>query len=398
MASVAGKHIVLAVTGGIAAYKAADLASRLVKIGADVHVCMTEHACEFVTPLTFETLTKNRVVTDTFDRSRPFEVQHVSLGKLADMIVVAPATANMIAKAANGIADDFVSTLLITAKCPEVFAPAMNTAMYENDRTHENILKLKRTGRRFIEPGTGMLACGDTGKGRMAEPSEIADYVAAYFERTLDLSGKTVVVTAGPTIEKIDDVRYITNRSTGRMGYELAEAARDRGAEVILVSGKTCLEPPFGVKVINVTSAGDMKDAVLSVYADADAVIMAAAVADYTPAEKTGGKIKKGGEMTLRLVRTEDILETLGRDKGGRKLIGFAAEAENLERNALEKLSRKNLDMIAANDISRNDIGFGTEENSVRMFFRDGTSETVEKCPKREVADRIIDALVRLYG
>ena len=392
-----GKHIVLVVTGGIAAYKTAPLASALAKAGADVHVVMTKNACEFITPLTFETLTKNAVVTDTFDRSRPFEVTHVSLAQLADLILVAPASADFIGKAAAGIADDFATTLLLAATCPVVFSPAMNTAMYENTFVQRNMAVLKNAGALFIEPAEGRLACKDFGKGRMPEPEELFAYVENFFSRRKDLTGKRILITAGPTVERIDDVRYITNRSSGKMGYQLAQAALDRGADVTLVSGPVHLEAPRGARLVKIESAEQMRNAVFASLDHADIIIKAAAVADYTPKAKVDGKIKKSGDgMQLELVRTEDILLSLGKAKGNKILVGFAAEATDLIENATSKLERKNVDMICANDISRSDIGFGGDENAITLLYRDGRRETIEKCSKADAAHRILDAILTI--
>ena len=385
------------ITGGIAAYKSAYLASALAKAGADVHVVMTKNACEFITPLTFETLTKNAVTTDTFDRSTPFEVTHVSLAQKADLILVAPASANFIGKAAAGIADDFASTLLLAATCPIVFSPAMNTAMFENAIVQRNIQTLKNHGMLFIEPAEGRLACKDFGKGRMPEPEELFAYVEKFFSRKKDLIGKKLLITAGPTVERIDDVRYLTNRSSGKMGYAIAQAALDRGADVTLVSGPVHIEPPKGARVVNIESAAQMRNAVFASLNQADIIIKAAAVADFTPKAKFNGKIKKGGEgMQLDLVRTEDILLSLGKEKGNKILVGFAAEAADLLENAQSKLERKNVDMICANDISRNDIGFGGNENAITMLFKDGRRENIDKCSKAEAADRILDAILTI--
>jgi len=394
---VKDKHIVLVITGGIAAYKSAYLASALAKAGADVHVVMTKNACEFITPLTFETLTKNAVTTDTFDRSTPFEVTHVSLAQQADMILVAPASADFIGKAAAGIADDFASTLLLAATCPIVFSPAMNTAMFENTIVQRNIRMLKNHGMLFIEPAEGRLACKDFGKGRMPEPEELFSYVEKFFSRRKDLLGKKLLITAGPTVERIDDVRYLTNRSSGKMGYALAQAALDRGADVTLVSGPVHIDPPKGARVVKVESAEQMRNAVFASLDSADIIIKAAAVADFTPKAKFDGKIKKGGDgMQLELVRTEDILLSLGKQKGDKILVGFAAEAADLLENAQNKLERKNVDMICANDISRSDIGFGGNENAITMLFKDGRRENIDKCSKADAADRILDAILTI--
>ena len=394
--SLSGRRIVLAVTGGIAAYKSATITSLLKKSGADVKVAMTENACRFISPITFETLSKNAVVTDTFDRSRPYDVEHISTAKFAEVIIVAPATANMIAKAAHGIADDFISTMLLAATCPVVFAPAMNTAMYNNPATQENLSVLKSRGTLFIEPGSGLLACGDVGSGRMCEPEEIVEYIDRLLNKRNDLSGKNVLITAGPTIEDIDDVRYLTNRSSGKMGYALAQAAISRGAEVTLISGPVHITPPAGAKVINIRSAKSMKEAVLEHAASADIIIKAAAVADYTPKTKYDGKIKKSGDMTLELTRTVDIMAELGKLKSHQILVGFAAEAADLINNAQGKLEKKNMDLICANDISRSDIGFAGDQNALSLLFRDGRTEQINKCSKQEAADLILDAILTI--
>lgn len=391
------KHIVIGVSGGIAAFKSAALVSRLKKEGADVHVCMTVNACRFITPLTMETLSQNRVVTDTFSRETPFAVEHISLAKLADLIVVAPATANIIGKAANGIADDFLSTLLLAARSKIVFAPAMNTTMLHNQTVQENIQKLKRFGCEFISSGSGLLACGDVGDGRMAEPEEIAAWISRYFAQTQDMAGLKLLVTAGPTREKIDDVRYITNRSSGKMGYAIAAAAAKRGAEVTLVSGAKDMDSPKGVNMVPVESAADMYTACMTVFDDTDIVVKAAAVADYTPKVYLPGKMKKSGDLALELVRTKDILENMGKRKNRQILVGFAAEAADLEKNAKEKLHKKNLDIIAANDISRNDIGFGSDENAVTLYFADGEVRSLPKANKSEVANSVLDAALNLF-
>ncbi len=392
------KNIVLCVTGGIAAYKACVLASSLVKEGANVKVAMTENATRFVAPLTFETLTKNEVVTDTFDRTTPFNVKHVSLAKFADLVIVAPATANIIGKYANGIADDFVSTFLLAAAVPVFIAPAMNTAMYDNSAVQKNISVLKERGVIFIEPGTGMLACGDVGKGRMSEPEDIIAFIASNTGASDDLAGKKIIVTAGPTRERIDDVRFISNRSTGKMGYEIARAARDRGASVCLVSGPVSLTPPEGVELVSVESAADMFREVMDRFDTSDIVIKAAAVADYTPDTKVDGKIKKSGNMQLELVRTADILKSLGERKKHQILVGFAAEMQDLENNAEAKLKNKNADIICANDVSRNDIGFGSDDNSIVMFLKGNKRIYIDKQSKYEIANRILDETVRIMS
>lgn len=392
---IKGKHIVIGVTGGIAAYKIASLVSRLTKNGAICHIVMTKNATEFITPLTFETLSKNRVITDTFNREAPFEVDHVALSKVADVVLVAPATANIMAKAANGIADDFLSTFLLASRTDIIFAPAMNTEMLNNPATKRNIETLKADGRLFISSNAGMLACGDIGDGRMAEPDEMYDYLCDYFTEK-DYEGLNVVVTAGPTRERIDDVRFLSNRSSGKMGYAIAEEAKKRGAKVTLISGPVSLKKPAGVNVISIESAKDMYDACLEYYADADVVIKAAAVADYTPKKYTSGKIKKAGDMTLELGRTNDILKELGERKNKQILVGFAAEAADLEVNAKGKLERKNLDIIVANDISRNDIGFASDENCVTLFFKDGHIEKFDKTLKSQIANLILNEIIKI--
>lgn len=392
---IKGKHIVVGVTGGIAAYKAAMLVSLLKKKGADVHVCMTANACRFITPLTFETLSANRVVTDTFSRETPYEVEHVALAKLADLIVIAPATANIIAKAANGIADDFLSTLLLAARGKVMFAPAMNTAMLHHAAVQRNMMQLREDGCLMVAPGSGMLACGDIGDGRIAEPQEICEAIEAALAPK-DLEGIRLMVTAGPTRERLDDVRYLSNRSTGKMGYAIARAAVNRGAHVTLISGPTALEAPAGVEVRSVESAQQMYTACMEVFPQVDIAVKAAAVADYTPASYQPGKIKKGEDMKLSLVRTQDILQNLGAKKQKQILVGFAAEAADLEQNALAKLQRKHLDMIAANDISRADIGFGSDENLVTLFFADGTKKVLQKAEKEQIADGILDEALHL--
>ncbi|MGI6664109.1 MAG: bifunctional phosphopantothenoylcysteine decarboxylase/phosphopantothenate--cysteine ligase CoaBC [Christensenellaceae bacterium] len=393
---IKGKHIVVGVTGGIAAYKAAALVSGLKKAGAEVRVCMTENACQFVAPLTFETLSAAPVVTDTFTRERPYEVEHVSLGKWADMIVVAPATANIIAKAAQGIADDFLSTLLLAARAEVMFAPAMNTAMLHHPATEANMQTLGARGVYFIAPGTGMLACGDMGDGRMAEPEEIIAVIKHYFTAKNDFAGKRILVTAGPTRERIDDVRFLSNRSSGKMGYEMARAAARRGAEVTLISGPVDLVAPAGVTVVPVESAQEMYEACMARFDEMDIVIKAAAVADYTPEVKLDGKMKKAEDFSLSLIRTADILRDMGEKKTHQILVGFAAETADLEKYAQEKVVKKNLDMIAANDVSRQDIGFGADENQMILYLKDGTKIELEKTTKAGIANRILDEIKKI--
>ena len=371
-----GKNIVVGVTGGIAAYKAAALVSALVKAGAGVDVIMTRNATQFVAPLTFSTLTKLQVPVDTFRRVDHYEVEHVSLAQKADLFVVAPATANVLAKMAWGLADDMLTTTLLAARCPKAAAPAMNTGMWENPATQENLETLRRRGVLLVEPGCGRLACGDQGKGRMAEPEEILEALEPLVTPQ-DLAGRTVLVTAGPTQEALDPVRYLTNQSTGRMGYEIARAARNRGAKVTLISGPTALRPPAGVEVVPVTSAEEMFQAVSGRAAGADIIVKAAAVADYTPARFSGEKIKKSGEgLSLELGRTRDILAWIGEHKGlGQVSVGFAMETRDLLENARKKLEGKNADMIVANSLRTPGAGFGGETNLVTLLTPGGTRE-----------------------
>ncbi|PWM36997.1 MAG: bifunctional phosphopantothenoylcysteine decarboxylase/phosphopantothenate--cysteine ligase CoaBC [Clostridiales bacterium] len=392
------KRIIIGVSGGIAAYKSCYMASRLIHMGAEVRVCMTESACHFVTPLTFESLTHNAVNTDMFSRETPMNVTHIALAEWADAIIVAPATANLIGKAANGICDDLLSTVLMAAKAPVFYAPAMNTNMYENPALQKNLEVLRSRGAHIIEPAEGALACGTSGKGRMAEPEEIIGAVDAFFdEKKRDMAGVKVVVSAGATIEDIDKVRFLSNRSSGKMGCAIAREACRRGAAVTLVAGENVRFSDADIDVVFVRSAADMHWAVTEAGKEADVVVMAAAVADYTPKKPFDGKIKKSADdMTIELSRTKDILKELGEHKGERILVGFAAEADDMERYAKDKLKRKNLDMIVANDISRKDIGFGTQENEVTLYYKDGSSSSIDKCGKDIVAKRILDDVMRM--
>lgn len=380
--------VVLCVTGGIAAYKSAALASMLKKKGHDVHVVMTHSATKFITPLTFETITGNMVYLDTFSRETPFEVSHVSLAKKAQMCIVAPATANIIAKMACGLADDFMSTFLLAARCPIHVAPAMNTAMYEHTATQNNIQTLKNRGVNIIDPDAGMLACGDTGKGRMPEPQQIIDAVF-----NMDMQGLNLLVTAGATKEAIDDVRYITNKSSGKMGYAMAKAAADRGAHVTLISGSD-LPAPGGVSLIKIVSAQDMFEQVVENYASCDVVIKCAAVADYTPQTKISGKLKKSGDFDMHLVRTQDILKYLGEHKENKLLVGFAAETDDVLQNAQGKLEHKNLDIIVANDVSKADVGFASEHNEATIITK-ADRLYVPKCTKYELANKVLDSVLK---
>lgn len=388
------KCVVLGVTGGIAVYKALDVVSALRKKNVDVRVIMTKGATEFVAPLTFQSISQNLVVTDMFAEPKAWEIQHISLAQRADVFLVAPATANIIGKVANGIADDMLSTTIMATKAKVIFAPAMNTNMYENPIVQENIAKLKSLGYEFIEPDSGRLACGDIGKGKLPKPEVIVERVLTELYDKKDLVGKKVVVTAGPTRADLDPVRFISNRSTGKMGYEIAIEARDRGAEVVLISGKTSLAKPNGIEVIDVTTNSEMLEAVLDNYEDADIVIKAAAVADYKAKEVSTQKIKKGeGNLVLELVRDADILQTIGQKKKDQILVGFAAESQNVLENAKGKLERKNLDYIVANDITSKDTGFASSDNRVTIISREGDIVSLDKMSKREVARNLFDIL-----
>lgn len=392
-----GKNIVLGVTGGIAAYKAVEIVSRLKKAGASVHVIMTEGATKFVTPLTFRELSANPVAVKMWEEPKTWNVEHIALATLADLFLIAPATANIIGKIANGIADDMLSTTVMATKAPVILAPAMNTNMYLNPITQQNITKLASLGYHFIEPGTGMLACGTEGPGRLAEPSTIVEYVESLTKQSCSLAGKKVLITAGGTREPLDPVRYIGNRSSGKMGYALAAAAAERGAAVLLVSGPTNLPAPQGVAVVNVESAQEMRNAVLAEYPDADIVIKAAAVADYRSVAQAEHKIKKNDEtLTILLEKNPDILAELGRLKTKQILIGFAAETEQLVAYATEKLNRKNADMIVANNVMLPDAGFNTDTNIVKLLYRDGRMEDLPKMEKTKLAGIILDKICGL--
>ena len=386
-----GKNIVLAVTGSIAAYKIAGLASALKKLNGNVTVLMTKNATNFINPITFETLTENKCLIDTFDRNFQYNVEHVSLAKMADVVLVAPASANVIGKLANGIADDMLTTTVMACKCRKIIAPAMNTNMYENPIVQDNIEKLKRFGMEIITPDTGYLACGDTGMGKMPSEETLLSYILREIQCEKDMRGKTVLVTAGATREKKDPVRYITNHSTGKMGYAIARAAMLRGAQVTLVTGKTSLTPPPFVRVIETESAEDMYNAVMSNAGFADIIVKAAAVADYRPKNPADNKIKKkDGDMRIELERTKDILKTLGENRRENQFIcGFSMETENMVENSREKLYKKNVDMIAANNLKTEGAGFGTDTNVVTFITRE---ETVEKpmMTKEQAAHEIL--------
>ena len=393
---LAGKHIVLGVTGSIAAYKTASLASMLMKQKADVTVIMTPNATNFINPITFESLTGNKCLVDTFDRNFEFQVEHVSLAKQTDVLLVAPASANVIAKAARGIADDMLTTTLLACTCPKIFAPAMNTRMYQNPIVQDNMKTLVSYGMEVIRPARGYLACGDTGEGKMPDPEVLYEYIVKALTPK-DMAGKKVLVTAGPTREKIDPVRYISNHSTGKMGYAIARQAMMRGADVTLVSGKVNIEPPMEVKTVPVVSAADMAQAVKAAASEQDIIVKAAAVADYRPAVTADEKIKKkDGELTLSLERTEDILAWLGANRlEGQILCGFSMETEHLLENSRAKLERKKIDMIVANSLKQAGAGFGTDTNVVTLLTKQGTEE-LPLLSKEEVADRLLDRLMEL--
>jgi len=392
-----GKNVVLGVCGGIAAYKGVELLRLLVKAGANVHVIMTRGGTEFVTPLTFQTLSGNPVHTELFNLITEQEIGHISLADRADLFIIAPATANVIAKIAAGLADDLLTTTVMATKAPVLLAPAMNVNMYRNPIYKENEAKLRRHGYLFADPVSGYLACGWQGEGKMQEPEMILEAAFAALSQK-DLSGATVMVTAGPTREEVDPVRYISNHSSGKMGYAIARAARRRGARVVLVSGPTSLTPPAGVEFVPVESAMQMRENVLQRASGCEVIVKAAAVADYRPRERAGNKLKKQGEgMTIELVKNPDILRELGEAKRpGQLLVGFAAETFDLEANAAIKLEGKNLDMIVANDVSAPGAGFGVDTNIVRLLFRDGAMEELPLLTKDEVADLILDRIVAL--
>lgn len=392
-----GKTVILGVTGSIAAYKAANLASMLKKQHADVQVIMTRNATQFINPITFETLTGKKCLVDTFDRNFQYEVEHVELAKRADLAIVAPASANVIAKLAHGIADDMLTTTLLACTCPKLVAPAMNTRMYQNPITQDNLKTLRHYGFRVIEPESGHLACGDTGTGKLPPEPLLLEHILDEIACRKDMIGLHVLVTAGPTMEAIDPVRFISNHSTGKMGYALARVCRRRGATVTLVSGKTNLEAPFGVEVVPVKSAQDMFEAVTARAAQQDIIIKAAAVADYRPAQVAENKIHKSeDDMSIRLERTKDILAWLGEHRRkGQVLCGFAMETEHMIEHAQEKLTRKHVDLIAANNVKVAGAGFGTDTNVVTLITASGIRE-LEKMSKDEVSAALIDEVMRI--
>lgn len=392
-----GKTIVLGVTGSIAAYKIANLASMLVKLNADVHVIMTQNATHFITPMTFETLTNNKCIVDTFDRNFNFDVKHVSLAKLGDLFLVAPCTANVIGKVANGICDDMLTTTIMATKAPVLFSPAMNTRMWENPILQDNIQKLKHYGYTIIEPVEGRLACGDIGSGKMPSEEVLLEHILLHLAKDKDLKGKKILVTAGPTQEAIDPVRYITNYSSGKMGYAIAKMAVLRGAEVTLVSGPVSIQPFAGIQTVPVVSAADMYEAVTSRSADQDIIIMCSAVADYTPAHYNDQKVKKqDGELSIDLTRTNDILAWLGKNKKkGQILVGFSMETEHLIENSRDKLTKKQADLICANSIAKEQTGFAVDTNQVTLITQAGLVE-LPLCSKEETANLILDHITSL--
>lgn len=389
-----GKTVLLAVTGSIAAYKIANLASMLKKLGCDVHVLMTQNATNFINPITFETLTGNKCLVDTFDRNFQFSVEHVSIAKLADVVLVAPASANVIGKLANGIADDMLTTTVMACRCKIIVSPAMNTNMYHNPIVQDNLDKLRRFDYEVIAPAKGYLACGDVGDGKMPAETELLEYILKEIACEKDMVGKNVLVTAGPTMEKIDPVRFISNHSTGKMGYAIAKNCMLRGANVTLVTGRTAIEPPKFVKVVNITTAEEMFQAVVREFDEQDIVIKAAAVADYRPKNPADEKVKKkDGELSIELERTQDILGYLGEHKKEQFLCGFSMETENMIENSQKKLWKKNLDMIVANNLKQAGAGFGVDTNVVTMITKEDVKE-MDIMSKEEVAGAIVDEIL----
>ncbi|MGV8146482.1 MAG: bifunctional phosphopantothenoylcysteine decarboxylase/phosphopantothenate--cysteine ligase CoaBC [Alkaliphilus sp.] len=389
------KKIIVGVTGGIAAYKACDIVSRLIKLGAEVNVIMTAASVNFVSPLTFQSLTSKPVACDMFENPVYWDIEHISLAQKADVFLIAPATANIIGKVANGIADDMLSTTIMASTAKIVFAPAMNTKMFENKIVQENIKKLKEKGCYFIEPDSGRLACGDIGIGKLRDVGEIVNYVVSLVSVRQDLKGKKVLITAGPSVEAIDAVRYITNRSSGKMGYAIAKAAIERGAEVTLVSGPTAINPPTKAKFISVLSGRDMHKAVLDNYSEQDIIIKTAAVADYRIENPVKHKLKKKSDaLVLSLVRNPDILKELGELKDNKILVGFAAETDNIIENAKLKIEQKNLDFIVANDINEPEAAFAVDTNIVYLIDKKGNTAKIDKAPKIDIANIILDRII----
>ena len=394
MENLSGKTVLLGITGGIAAYKMANVTSALRKTGAEVHCILTQNATQFITPLTFETLSNNRCIVDTFDRNFQYDVAHVSLAKKADVILIAPATANVIAKLAHGLADDMLTTTVLAARCPKLIAPAMNTAMLENPATQENLATLRRYGFTVIEPATGMLACKDIGSGKLPEPEVLCEEIYRVIAREKDLQGLHITVTAGPTQESLDPVRFLTNHSSGKMGYAIAREAMLRGADVTLISGPVALKAPLGVKLVNITTAQEMLEGVQAALPQTDVLVMAAAVADYRPAVVADQKMKKGeGDMSIPLERTGDVLGWVAQNRHpGLFVCGFSMETEHMLENSQKKLTKKKLDMIVANNLKTQGAGFGVETNVVTLI----TQDWVEELPllgKDEVAGKLLTAI-----
>lgn len=394
------KTVVIGVSGGIAVYKTLDVVSRLRKLGVNVNVIMTKSATEFVTPLSFQSLSQNYVVCDMFEDPKTWDVEHISLAKRADVFLIAPATANVIGKIANGIADDMLTTTVMATKAKVLIAPAMNTNMYENPILQRNINTLKELGYNFVEPESGRLACGDTGKGKLASPETIVDEVVKLLSKGQDLKGKSIIVTAGPTVESIDPMRYITNRSTGKMGYSIAKEAIERGADVTLITGPTNLTPPQNLKkLVKIESAKDMYEAVLANLDENDVVIKSAAVADYKPKNYSNKKIKKSDDdLVIELDRNKDIAQEIGKVKNNKILVGFAAETNDLIENASLKIKKKNLDFIVANDLTKEGAGFGVDTNIVKIIDKEGNITEYPKMKKEEVANIILDKIKELLS
>ena len=394
------KTVVIGVSGGIAVYKTLDVVSRLRKLGVNVNVIMTKSATEFVTPLSFQSLSQNYVVCDMFEDPKTWDVEHISLAKRADVFLIAPATANVIGKIANGIADDMLTTTVMATKAKVLIAPAMNTNMYENPILQRNINTLKELGYNCVEPESGRLACGDTGKGKLASPETIVDEVVKLLSKDQDLKGKSIIVTAGPTVESIDPMRYITNRSTGKMGYSIAKEAIERGADVTLITGPTNLTPPQNLKkLVKIESAKDMYEAVLENLDENDVVIKSAAVADYKPKNYSNKKIKKSDDdLVIELDRNKDIAQEIGKIKNNKILVGFAAETNDLIENASLKIKKKNLDFIVANDLTKEGAGFGVDTNIVKIIDKEGNITEYPKMKKEEVANIILDKIKELLS
>lgn len=393
------KNIVIGMCGGISAYKVVDVVSRLKKLGASVTVIMTENATKFVSPLTLRAISHEPVITDMFEEPDNWDTEHISLAEKADIFVVAPATANVIGKIASGVADDMLTTTVMATDATVLLVPAMNTGMYENPIVQENIERLKLLGYKVMEPASGLLACGTTGKGRLPEPPQIVDEIIRTLNPIRDLEGKRILITAGPTVEAIDPVRFISNRSSGKMGYAIAENALERGAQVVLVSGPVSINPPVGAELISVTTANEMHEAVMENFESCDAMIMMAAVADYRSETVEENKIKKtSDQMTIHLVKNHDIAAELGKVKGTRILVGACAETENLLENAAKKIQAKNFDLIMANDVTEEGAGFGVDTNIVQIVAKDGTITKLPLMSKRDVADQLVSAIVELFA